>query len=322
MKFIGNKDQQSQFSLRFQEANTDTFPFIDILQQRDLTGVKFVDTEEIAFENIFQIKINVKKVGSVLFFFKKESFNKDDFVEEVTPLGEIESSTVADVIYKTRKLYEVAARFNPLFSIYCPEGEYILYQDCFETLINGVTTYYLSDYNPNLLQVKNSKKTPKISEKPQQKPQKTNKTEKSKFSFRNPLTVLKEDRYHYIFAVISAFLIGFTIAISIFDMYLGKKIYIFFIICAFVGAVLNTLIYRDTFVAHPIKSMELLMNVIISMIGYGLSIGGYFIFKMLAKNQPAQTPNLVYILLIPIAVLLLSAGVGYLIKIIKEKRTK
>ena len=73
MKFLGDKNQQSSFSLKFQETETSTFPFLDILQQKDLSNIKYVDTEEISFNDIFQIKVNVKRVGSVLFFFKKES---------------------------------------------------------------------------------------------------------------------------------------------------------------------------------------------------------------------------------------------------------
>lgn len=327
MKFLGDKNQQSSFSLRFQETETSTFPFLDILQQKDLSNIKYVDTEEISFNDIFQIKVNVKRVGSVLFFFKKESFNKDGFVEEVTPLGEVDSATIADVIFKTRRLFEIASRFNPLFSVYCPQGDYILYQECFESLTQGVPTFYLYDFDPSKLQAKNNKKLVKTSEKPQQKPENSQKVEKktvekTKFQFRNPFLVIREDKYHYLFALISAFLIGFTIAIAIFDIYLGKKIYIFFMICALVGAVLNCLIYKDTFIAHPIKSMEMLCNVVTSLIGYGLSIGGYFIFKKLAKDKPVENPKLLYILLIPIAVMLLSVAVGYLIKFIKEKRAK
>ena len=168
MKFLGPKEQQSQFSLRFQSTETNTFPFFDILSQRDLSQIKYVGAEEISFNDIFQLKVNIKRVGSVHFFFRKESFNKDTFVEEVTPLGEIESGTIADVIYKVRELYTIAARFSPLFSIYCPEGDYILYEDCFESLTNGVWTYYLYDYNPALLQNRKAVKTPKNTEKTQE----------------------------------------------------------------------------------------------------------------------------------------------------------
>ena len=329
MKFVGNKDQQSSFSLRFQETETNTFPFVDILLQRDLSQIKYIDAEEIPFDNIFQLKVNIKRVGSVLFFFKKENFNKDGFVEEVTPLGEIESNTIADVIYKTRRLYEVASRFNPLFSVYCPQGDYILYQECFETLANNVPTFYLYDYNPDVLQTRaNRRKEPKVEKKEEKRPakveQKPNKPEKtskpSNFQFRNPFHVLKEDKYHYIFAVVSAFLIGFTIAIAVFDMYLGKKIYYFFLVCALVGSVLNCLIYKDTFVSHKFKSMEMICNAGISLIGFGLSVGGYFIFKLLAKDKPAENPSLAFILLIPLAVIILSAAIGYLVSIIIQKK--
>ena len=104
---------------------------------------------------------------------------------------------------------------------------------------------------------------------------------------------------------------------------LYKKIFYFFLVCSLVGAILNCLIYKDTFVEHPVKSMETICNIAVSLIGYGLSIGGYFIFKMLAKDKPAENPKLGYIIFIPIAVCLLSSLIGYLVSIIlKKKRAK
>ncbi len=320
MKFVGSKDQKSSYQLKFQEVEMDAFPFFDILLQKDLTGIKYVEGEEILFENIFQLKVNVKKVGSVFFFFKKEEFNKDSFVEQVTPLGEIDSATMGDAIYKVRSLFEIASRFNPLFAMYCPQGDYVLYEDCFESLTNGVTTYYVSDYNPEQLQSKNSKKSPRIAKKKEEKvPQNKEKSAKEKKKLNNPFKVLKEDKFHYLFALVASFLIGFTIAIAVYDMYLGKKIFYFFLVCALVGAVLNTLIYKDTFKEHKFVSTEMILNVATSLVGIGLSVGGYFLFDYLAKDK--ANPNMLYIILIPIAVIAITVGIGYLISfLIKKKR--
>ena len=325
MKFQGTNGLQSQFSIKFQEITINTYPFTDILLQRDLSLIKYADAEEIPFDSIFQLKVNVKRVGSVLFFFKKDNFDKDSFVKEVGQLAEIESSTMGDAIYKTKRLYEIAITFNPLFSIYCPLGDYVLYPDCFENLTLGIQTFYLYDYNPEALQAKKDRKNYKNEDKKPakvaQNSEKLGKTPKEKGKTRNPFVVLKEDKFHYIFGLIAAFLIGFTIAISIFDMFLGKKIYIFFLVCALTGGVLNCLIYKDTLVQNKFKSMEMLLNVIVSLIGFGVSVGGYFLFKFLAKDKPEVEPNLFMMLGIGLGAIILTAIVGYLISlIIKRKR--
>lgn len=329
MKFVSKENQEYSYIGKFREVSLQDYPFLNILQQKDLSSIKCVDQNELSLGDAFQLKVNVKKAGAVIFFFKKDGFDKDSFVNEVTPLGEINSDSIADIIYKVRSLYDIASRFNPLFSIYCPEGDLILYQECFESLSKNVFTFYISDYSSDLVQNKKAHK---------QKPVKTEEVkkvethvekeevkapkEKTKFKFSNPFNIIKQDKYHYLFALIAAFLIGFTLAIAIFDIYLDKKIYIFFLICSVVGMTLNCLIYKDAFTEHPIKSMEFLVNVITSILGIGLSIGGYFIFLSLAKEKPATNPNLLLIIGMPLLGLVVSSSIALLLKFILKKRAK
>lgn len=353
MKFFDNKNQHSSYLGLFNEVDRTAFPFSDIFQQKDLSQIKLIDSEEISFDNLFQIKVNVKKTGSFFFLFKKETFVKDNFVSEVSMLGEVDSNTIADVIYKVEKLYRIAFSYNALFSIYCPYDSLKLYSECFETLINGVPSFYIYNYNPSLVQtrkerkplfvkkekpkeeVKKVEKQPEVIEKEpeviQKQPERVEekhetvqkeKKERTKFAFRNPIPIIKADKYHYLFALIASFLIGFTLAIAIFDIYLGKMIYIFFIICGLVGMALNCLIYKDTFVSFPYKSMEVLVNAVISIIGVGLSIGGYFIFLALAKEKPQTNPSMLLIIGIQLLSVVLSSLTAIVLKMILNKRAK
>ena len=327
MKFLNKENQEYKYIGTFREVSLQDYPFLDILQQKDLSSIKYSDQDEVSLGDAFQLKVNIKRVGAVVFFFKKESFDKDAFVNEVSPLGEISSDNIADVLYKVRTLYEIALRFDPLFSIYCPEGEFVIYQDCFESMSKGVMTFYIYDYSSEIVQNKKGQKQKKpkeVKEKtkyvaPKEEPVAK---EKAKFKFSNPFSIIKADKYHYLFALVAAFLIAFTITIAIFDIYLDKKIYIFFLICSVVGMTLNCLIYKDTFAENSIKSMEFIVNVITSLIGIGLGIGGYFIFLSLAKEKPATNPNLLYIIGMPFVALIVSSAIAFLLKIILKKRAK
>ena len=328
MKFLNRDNQEYRYIGTFREVSLRDYPFLDILQQKDLSSIKYVDQDEFSLGDAFQLKVNVKRVGAIIFFFKKETFDKDSFVNEVSPLGEIGSDNIADVAYKVKTLYEIALRFNPLFSIYCPEGELILYQDCFESFAKGVMTFYIDDYSSSLVQSKKVQKQKLPKEKKEEKayvaPKKEEPApkEKTKFKFSNPFAIIKEDKYHYLFCLVAAFLIGFTLAIAIFDIYLDKKIYILFLICSIVGMTLNCLIYKDTFVENSIKSTDFIVNVITSLIGIGLSIGGYFIFLSLAKEKPATNPNLLLIIGMPILALIVSSAIALLLKFIVKKRAR
>ena len=327
MKFLNKENQEYKYIGIFREVSLQDYPFLDILQQKDLSSIKYSDQDEISLGDAFQLKVNIKRVGAVIFFFKKDSFDKDAFVNEVSPLGEISSDNIADVLYKARTLYEIALRFNPLLSIYCPEGEFILHQDCFENISKGIMTFYIYDYSSELVQNKKSQKQKKPKEIKEKANYVTPKEEllvkeKTKFKFSNPFSIIKADKYHYLFALVAAFLIAFTITIAIFDIYLDKKIYIFFLICSVVGMTLNCLIYKDTFTENSIKSMEFIVNVITSLIGIGLGIGGYFIFLSLAKEKPATNPNLLYIIGTPFVALIISSAIAFLLKIVLKKRAK
>ena len=332
MKFYDNRNQEHNYLGVFSEVSISSFPFLDIIQQRDLSKYKL---DDLSFDNIFQLKVNVKKVGSVVFLFKKEDFNREDFTRLVAPLGELPSITIGDAINKVRSLFEIALRFSPLVAIYYPYGECSLFPECFETLVCGLNTLYVNGFNESLLNVKKQKPKKEEKPKPVVKEEKTSvvkeekvrepkepkeRKERTKLNFTNPFKIIAADKYHHLFALVAAFLIGFTLDIAIFDIYLGKLIYIFFFICCVIGMVLNFFIYRDTLNASGAKSMEFLVNIAVSIIGIGLSVGGYFIFLSLAKEKPATNPGVALILFIPVLAVAVSVGIAFVLKMLSKKR--
>ena len=339
MKFFNQSVSSKEYLGAFNEVEYTDFPFKQIILKKDFNSLKLLKGEEVSLSKTEQIKINVNKTGSILFFFDAEHFEKERFASEVSALKEISSDTVADIIYKVRTVYEIASRFNPLFSLYMPKGELKLFSECYETLIGNIQTFYVhnisyqevENYKPQrkLFAPKEKKPAPKKEEhkevenkpaEPKPEKPKKEKKEKTKFQFSNPFKVIAEDKYHFLFAFVASFLIGFTIAVSIFNMYLGKTIYIFFLICCAAGMFLNCLIYRDTLQRHEVKSMYFLMDIAMSIIGIALSIGGYYIFLSLSKDKPEVNPKLILILLIEIAAVVVSASIAFLLRVIKKKR--
>ena len=334
MKFVDINGKQSSYQGIFNEVEYREFPFSNLILKKGFPSLSYVDVESIPLTETEQIKVNINNVGWVLFFFKPESFNKDGFVEAVLPLKEIETNNFADVISKTRSLYEIAAKYKPVFSLYCPRGRLVLIPECIATLVGLVPTFYVNNIpydevdnyreRPKLFPSFSKKKQPKkVEQKPVKKKEETVKVkkEKTKFKFKNPFPIISENKFHYLFAFVASFLIGFTISISIFDMYIGKMIYIFFLICSLAGMALNMFVYRDTLnETDDILSMELLINIAISVIGVGVSLGGYYIFVALSNEKPSTNPNILLIIGISVLAVAVSASIAFLIRYIKKKR--
>ena len=78
------------------------------------------------------------------------------------------------------------------------------------------------------------------------------------------------------------------------------------------------MIYKDAFREYAVKSPFVAVTICSSMLGLGISIGGYFIFKATSNEVLAVSPHFLMILGIILAVYLASSSlpllVDYLIK--------
>ena len=66
--------------------------------------------------------------------------------------------------------------------------------------------------------------------------------------------------------------------------------------------------------------MEFVVDVTVSLIGLGLSVGGYFIFLSLAKEIPNPKPSVLLIIGPALGALILSIAVAFLIKLLINKK--
>ena len=163
-----------------------------------------------------------------------------------------------------------------------------------------------------------------------EKPIKDSSEKKPKFAFLkkiklklfNPIPVIKKDKFHFLFALVATFLIGFTLSIGIYNAYAGKLICIFFFICSLAGAFLDFMIYKDAFKEYPVKSPFVVMTGFSSLVGLGISIGGYFIFKATSNEVLAVEPHFLMILAIIIAVYMASSALPLLVDYLINKWKK
>ena len=336
MKFINPKGVEFEYLESFSEVKRDSFPFGSIYEKEDLTGSKLVLDEEIPIENVFTLKVNVKRVGKVFFLFKLESLDKERLVEEVRKLKSIEVTEFTDAFKKLDSLYESVKPFNPLLAIYYPEGSLKLSKQELPSSTKDLLSFYVLpktvfSIKPAIEKVKTlfAKKEAKPKEekskpvKVKERPKNEHIDEKkNKFRFSNPITILKENSIHFLFAFVGTFLIGFTISIGIFDALLGKAICAFFFVCTAVGVFLNFLIYKDTLAEYKPNSMFFLTTATISLTGSIFSIIIYVIFVNITLEKPAVMPNAFLIVLAIFGAAILSIAVSFLYNFISRDNRK
>ena len=337
MIFIAKNGYKVSFLDGLSFVMKDISPIKEILERKDFSQFTFIDEAEIPLTNTIPIQVNISDVGQCIYFFKNDEFDKDSFVENVSKLKEIPVASFYDVLTKVRTLDEVTFAFQPLFVIYNPIGKFRIFEDCYKTLKLRNKTIYVSLIENNAVIVKGE--TPEC--KPVKKNEKAENVEivkekdepvkskekgddnffkKIKSKLFNPIPVIKKDKFHFLFALIATFLIGFTLSIGIFNAYAGKLICIFFFICSLAGAFLNFMIYKDAFKTYELKDPFVITTIIASAIGIGLNIGGYYIFKVTSNEVLAVTPHILMILGIILFVYMVSSSIPLLIDYLKKRK--
>ena len=307
MKFVKTDGLEIEYSSEFNVVEKIS-PFIEIITKKPLTDFSIVTNEEksISFENIFQLQVNVNNAGSVSFLFEKGTLNKEEIVEKISALRELPSKTESDIENKIKSLFEIVLPYSPLASIFNQNGKFKLSPSTVEVLSAEVLSFYVNPSSGSA----DSKRSPNA----------FGGITKEKQGFENPFKVIAKDKFHFLFALVSTFLIGFTVSIGVYDCYLGKMILIFFFICSLSGIVLNAFIYYDTFKSHYFNEMYTILTIVANIVGIALSFGGYALFLHLTPDKLLKNPNIIMIVAIVIGATIISVSGSYLIRFINKIR--
>ena len=307
IEFIFSEDKSLLFDQNINELFDNELP----LDGEDIKIYLNGDKEKVInLDELFHLRVNVKLIGRFDFFFEQESFDKWAIVKQVTPLKEMEVNDIESAKAKVNELVKIFAEVLPIFVTYSPKGEYSVTAN--DIAINATLFYLKPVEKPKPVKV----------EKPVKK-------EKSApvglwnkiIDFLYPL---KENSIHYIFILISCFLIGFSSSIGVYYCYVGNNVFYFLFVCSLVGAILNFFVHFDYFEKHKLMSKDTILTIIDMLIGIGVSIGSFFIFYALQKEKPTSLSGPLVILLIMNAVIILAnviaSSLAFLLKRGKKKK--
>ena len=305
IKFIDEEEQQIEYQNQIEEIDKKIAPFSLMIKNGNyFTYTAVFDNNEeqkLLLENSFHLLVNVKEVGSFHFFFDSKTFQKQEIIDKVLLLKEIENP-----LEKVDEMFALLKEQNVLFVIYLAKGDKFLSKE------------QLEKYQENIFYV------PKDNEEEKQEiveeEHKEVKSQKFASKIADFFAPLLEDHIKFLFITIAALIISFAATMAIYYCYAGKTVYYVFFIFTLVGALFNFVIFKDYFKEGKYKYNDGILSALFIAVGYALSVGFYKIFLSLANDVPESLTNtskpIIYALAIMLGLSVLSIGAALLVKIL------
>lgn len=347
VKFYRENLELGTYDKYFTVVEEESSPFKEILQKGDFSSLSFqLDNSEKMnqFSDLFTFRVNITNSASFFFLFDKTDFKKEELSNKITTLKEKEVIDVRSAKEKTFALLDIVRDYNPIFVIYVPRKGIHLYENevryvLFDTHLEFTPAFYIR---------KSEEELEDASVQKQMELPPKEKGIKSKFNIKKPNIPLpkitgnkfkdilaklayffkgipgaiKENKYHYLFLIVSAFLLGFSSSIGLFNAILGKSIAALFFVCALVGAALNTFIYMDFLKRENIKSLNFCYSVVSNLLGAIFSIVGFVIFYAVDTSENKTSANQGMIIGLGLLILLVFVAITILIAYFVTKRKK
>lgn len=322
-KFINPNKEETVFEEKVVEVDKKSSPFKEILEKKDFSGFSIsLNEQTISLMDSFQLQVNVKSVGTFRFIFNKEGFEKEEIINQVTALKDIEIIDIRTAQNKIDALLSIINKPYLLFMIYEGLDDLYINNDYFHQQINkDIQTFLIKkekDNNLYELSIGNNEKEEQIS-----KGKKEHK-KIEKGSIRKLFKEVADKKFHFLLIIVSTTLFEVSLPLAIVNIYSNNAIYIFLFICALIGLGMNGYSFYDLFKKQsPISSLSI-ASYVSNLIGIGIGIGLFALFYHLS-NLPEEVPSMGKMMwigaLISIITCIAIVGVSYLIsKVIKKDK--
>ena len=295
---------------------TSTMLSNDLLKENyNLNDSPFVieSNNNLSLKDTFQLKIKIAQTGIMMVYFDKETITdeqKQNLFNEIKTLKDGVTPTFETQKEKIKKVVEIIAKYNPMFSTYFNNGDFVFTSHTLEELLLETEFSF-----PILIAVPSIEFEEKLEKEKKNKPAKTKKEPKEKsadsYSFVEALKCMD----FIFFGIFSAFtLLPKILADGTFEIKNGDGIAVFLIVLsvAFFG-VLTYAAYKSY------KEKELfqykLKNLIIpgAYILVGIALGiviGFLVTTFVVKPKEGIEINIAQLLLIGGAIAVASSSLA------------
>ena len=151
IKIFDSQETNKEYS-EFFNVGDSSLPLVkELLKREDYSEYSFTigDSEEkISMSDVFIFQINIKDSSSVYSAFKLEKFPKDEIINKVAMLKDINIVDIASSKYKTSELFKILKEYQPYFIIYQSKNGFPLLEkeirEMVESLeMNEVSFFYI-----------------------------------------------------------------------------------------------------------------------------------------------------------------------------------
>ena len=312
-RLVEPKEKDKQSFLNEEDVNS----LIDLIVSRGNYSSYSFSMENsdspISINDSVVLRINIKGSANLFGVFPKDNFPTEEVVEKVFELKEMKVYDENSAKERTNATLDIVKNLKPYFLIYqCKSGN-ILSQEAFASLLNekgldNVELFY-------------REKTEEVVEAPKEEVKQESNVKENKF--KADLRAIKENKYHFIFVVVSTFLFGFASAVGYCNAAIQKPIAALFFICAGIGMFLDTFVYKDYFAEKKITNRLFFYSVGFNFVGVLLSFGASLIFYSLDKSgvkTAVSAKNLVLISLgMCAAMIVLSIAIAFAIQFVLDR---
>ena len=238
---------------------------IDVLDHDELSSYTLENNDKkFNFADLYQLDIKINAIGKSTFFFVKENFNKDEVINKISILRNMETTNNELKIKKINSLFEIVKPYNPLLIVYSNgENSDIKREDI---IISDINVIFIDKNHKKL----NKKETPI-----------------SKYFFE-----LGKNKITLIFSGLALLLSSFSVLIGVYDTYINNAAYIFFFIILVVGLGLNGFIFYDLYKKVPFKKATFITTIIFDLIVTAGGTGLFILYRNSLKDVPLTVPGL------------------------------
>ena len=291
-KIIPPKGEPLTFTQTINEVDENLSPIKEIVKKNDFSKYFVVlgenDNEQISLENVFQLQVNIKGVGVFHFLFNNEGFNKDEVVNQVSALKEMNVDNAESAKYKVGALVNILKHYDPLFAVFKESDDTYYYSYELDMVINHLfPVFVIKNEEQQRIEeifVGGNELEGQASE--PEKKKKTTKLTKDKI-IRDVL----KNKFSLLLVLVSTILLEVSIPLAVLSIYSNNALYIFLFICGTIGIVMNAYCYVDYFRNRNIKNPLFLFSVLSNLIGLGIGLGVFAIFYNIS-SKPEGIPGI------------------------------
>lgn len=290
---------------------TSTLLSNDLLKENyNLEDSPFVieSNNNLALKDTFQLKIKIAQTGIMMVYFDKETISdeqKQNLFNEIKTLKDGVTPTFETQKEKIKKVVEIIAKYNPIFTTYFNNGDFVFSSHTLEELLVE------SEFSfPILIAVPSVEFEEKLEKEKKNKPAKAKKEPKEKSAESYSFVEALKCTDFIFFGIFSAF-IAFGSIISGFEIKNGEGIAVFLIVLsvAFFG-VLTYAAYKsykekDLF-QYKLKNLIIPASYVLVGIALGILIG-FLVTTFVVKPKEGIEIKITQLLLIGGAIALASS---------------